>query len=113
MNSCQSRRQLRFSSWNGVTFTTTGGALFPRRNDPCPRGHGKKHKLCCGGATADWATRQAVFKKAPRTTAQQRDLRILLRKLAKAHSDPEWAEGLEGTWRREEISAMVREIFRQ
>jgi hypothetical protein len=36
-----------------------------------------------------------------------------LRKLAKAHSKPELAEGLEGTWRREQIAAIVREIFRQ
>ena len=36
-----------------------------------------------------------------------------LRKLAKAHNDPELAEGLEGTWRREQIIAIVREIFRQ
>jgi hypothetical protein len=37
----------------------------------------------------------------------------LLRKLAKAHNNPELAEGLEGTWRREQIAAIVREIFRQ
>ena len=37
----------------------------------------------------------------------------LLRKLAKAHNNPELAEGLEGTWRREQIAATVREIFRQ
>jgi hypothetical protein len=37
----------------------------------------------------------------------------LLRKLAKAHKNPELAEGLEGTWRREQIAAIVREIFRQ
>ena len=37
----------------------------------------------------------------------------LLRKLAKAHANPELAEGLEGTWRREQIAAIVREIFRQ
>jgi len=36
----------------------------------------------------------------------------LLRKLANAHSNPELAEGLEGTWRREQIAAIVREIFR-
>jgi hypothetical protein len=36
-----------------------------------------------------------------------------LRKLAEAHNDPELAEGLEGTWRREQIAAIVREIFRQ
>ena len=37
----------------------------------------------------------------------------LLRKLAKDHNKPELAEGLEGTWRREQIAAIVREIFRQ
>jgi hypothetical protein len=36
-----------------------------------------------------------------------------LRKLAKAHNNPELAEGLEGTWRREQIAAIIREIFRQ
>ena len=35
----------------------------------------------------------------------------LLRKLAKEHNKPELAEGLEGTWRREQIEAIVREIF--
>ena len=37
----------------------------------------------------------------------------LLIKLAKDHNDPQLAEGLEGTWRREQIAAIVREIFRQ
>jgi hypothetical protein len=37
----------------------------------------------------------------------------MLRRLAKAHNNPELAEGLEGTWRREQIAAIVREIFRQ
>jgi hypothetical protein len=37
----------------------------------------------------------------------------LLRKLAKAHNNPELAEGLDGTWRREQIAAIVREIFRR
>jgi hypothetical protein len=37
----------------------------------------------------------------------------LLRKLAKFHNDPELAEGLEGTWRREQIAAIVRKILRQ
>jgi hypothetical protein len=37
----------------------------------------------------------------------------LLRKLAKAHNDPELAEGTDGTWRREQIAAIIREIFRQ
>jgi Phosphopantetheine attachment site len=37
----------------------------------------------------------------------------LLKKLAKAHNNPELAEGLEGTWRREQIAAIVREMFHQ
>jgi transposase-like protein len=37
----------------------------------------------------------------------------LLKKLAKDQDNPELAEGLEGTWRREQIAAIVREIFRQ
>ena len=37
----------------------------------------------------------------------------LLRKLARDHNSPELAEGLEGTWRRAQIAAIVREIFRQ
>jgi hypothetical protein len=37
----------------------------------------------------------------------------LLKRLAKAHNNPELAEGLEGTWRREQIAAIVREMFRQ
>ncbi|MEI7836861.1 MAG: SEC-C metal-binding domain-containing protein [Planctomycetota bacterium] len=24
------------------------------RNDPCPRGSGKKHKKCCGRGTSGW-----------------------------------------------------------
>jgi acyl carrier protein len=34
----------------------------------------------------------------------------LLIKLAKARQNPELAEGLEGTWRREQIAAIIREI---
>jgi hypothetical protein len=37
----------------------------------------------------------------------------LLRKLVKAENNPELAERLEGTWRREQVAAIVREIFRQ
>jgi hypothetical protein len=37
----------------------------------------------------------------------------LLRKLARDLNDPDLAEGLEGTWRREQIASIVREIFRQ
>jgi hypothetical protein len=34
----------------------------------------------------------------------------LLRKLAKAHNNPELAEGLKGTWRGEQIAAIVRRV---
>jgi len=37
----------------------------------------------------------------------------MLKKLAKAHDDPRLADGLEGTWRREQIAAIIREIFRK
>jgi len=36
----------------------------------------------------------------------------LLRKLAKAQQRPELAEGLDRAWRREQIAAVIREIFR-
>jgi len=36
----------------------------------------------------------------------------LIRKIAKDRQQPELAEGLEGTWRREQIAAIVREWFR-
>ncbi len=36
----------------------------------------------------------------------------LLRKLATEQGRPELAEGLEGTWRREQIAAIVRDLFR-
>ena len=42
-----------------------------------------------------------------------KDAAALLRKLAKERYDPELAEGLEGTWRREQIVAILREMFRQ
>lgn len=35
-----------------------------------------------------------------------------LRQIAKDEQQPELAEGLDGTWRREQIAAVVREIFR-
>ena len=36
----------------------------------------------------------------------------LLKKLANPQQDPELAEGLEGTWRREQIAAIIREILK-
>ena len=37
----------------------------------------------------------------------------LLRRIAKARQQPELADGLDGTWRREQIAAVVREIFQR
>jgi len=36
----------------------------------------------------------------------------LLQKLAKKYDNPESAEGLNGTWRREQIAAIIREFFK-
>jgi hypothetical protein len=41
------------------------------------------------------------------------DAAALLRMLAEAQQRPELAEGLDGTWRREQISAIVRDILRK
>lgn len=38
--------------------------------------------------------------------------RVLLKKLADDQQWPELAEGLDGLWRREQIAAIVREVFR-
>lgn len=35
-----------------------------------------------------------------------------LRQLAKKYDSPDLAEGLEGTWRREQIAAIVHDIFK-
>jgi len=35
----------------------------------------------------------------------------LLRGLAKSRNDPVLGEGLDGTWRREQIAAIIREMF--
>ena len=37
----------------------------------------------------------------------------LLKKLAKKRNEPMLAEGVDGTWRREQIEAVVQEILRQ
>ena len=37
---------------------------------------------------------------------------VFLKKLTKSQQRAERAEGLNGTWRREQIAAIVREIFR-
>jgi hypothetical protein len=36
----------------------------------------------------------------------------LLMGLAKSQNNPELAEGLDGAWRREQIAAIIRELFR-
>lgn len=36
----------------------------------------------------------------------------LLRGLAKSQNNPKLAEGLAGSWRREQIAAIIRELFR-
>ncbi len=56
---------------------------------------------------ADWLERHLSYRRPNKEAA------AILRKLAKAHNNPELAEGLDGTWRREQIAAIVREIFRQ
>ena len=55
----------------------------------------------------DWLERHLSNQRPTKEAA------AVLRKLAKAHNNPELAEGLGGTWRREQIAAIVREIFRQ
>ena len=37
----------------------------------------------------------------------------LLRALAKSQNSPELAQGLDGVWRREQIAAVIRELFRE
>jgi acyl carrier protein len=41
-----------------------------------------------------------------------KEAQAFLKKLAKSRQRPELAESLNGTWRREQIAAIVREIFR-
>jgi hypothetical protein len=36
----------------------------------------------------------------------------LLRNIAKSRNNPELAEGLDGVWRREQVAAIIRELFR-
>jgi hypothetical protein len=42
-----------------------------------------------------------------------KDAAAFLRKIAKTQNNPELAESLDGTWRREQIAAIVREIFHE
>jgi len=43
----------------------------------------------------------------------KQDSAQLLQMLAKSQQRPELAEGLDGPWRREQMSALVRDIFRK
>ena len=58
-------------------------------------------------AMVDWLELHLSNQRPTRAAA------ALLQRLAKAHNNPELAEGLDGTWRREQIAAIVREMFRQ
>ena len=55
----------------------------------------------------EWLEQHLSNQRPKQDTAQ------LLRMLADAQQRPELAEGLDGTWRREQISALVRDIFRK
>ena len=50
----------------------------------------------------------------PRLSNQRpnKEAQRYLKRLAKAHQNPALAEGLEGTWRREQIAAIIREILK-
>lgn len=54
----------------------------------------------------DWPERHLSNQRLDKAAA------AMLRKLAKDQNSPELAEGLEGTWRREQIAAIVREMLR-
>ena len=54
----------------------------------------------------DWLE-VSLSKQCPNQAARAR-----LQKLAGVQRRPELAEGLDGSWRREQIEAIVREIFR-
>lgn len=45
-------------------------------------------------------------------TRPNRQAAAMLRGVAKKRNWPELAEGLSGTWRREQIAAIIRELFR-
>jgi hypothetical protein len=61
---------------------------------------GSEHEM------VDWLERY-LSNQPPNKEAQ-----AFLKKLAKSQQRPELSEGLNGTWRREQIAAIVREIFR-
>ena len=56
-----------------------------------------------------------IVDRLERRLSNQRpnkEAKALLRKLAKEQQRPELAEGLEGTWRRDQIAAIIREMLR-
>ncbi len=59
--------------------------------------------------------RSEVVDRLERLLSNQRPnkaAKVLLKKLAKEQQRPELAEGLDGTWRREQIAAIVREMLK-
>jgi len=54
----------------------------------------------------DWLERNLSNSRPNKRAA------ALLKKLATTHGRPELAEGLNGTWRRAQIAAIISEIFR-
>jgi predicted HAD superfamily phosphohydrolase len=52
-----------------------------------------------------------LLERSLSNTRPNKEAQALLRKLAKDRQRPELAEGLDGLWRREQIAAIVREIF--
>jgi len=62
-----------------------------------------------------FCTPSEILDRLERRLSNQRpnkEAKALLRKLAKEQQRPELAEGLEGTWRREQIAAIIREMLR-
>jgi hypothetical protein len=68
-----------------------------------------------GGAThcespheiVDWLEPLLSSKRPTKQAAE------LLRSLAKSQNNPALAEGLDGLWRREQIAAIIRQMFRE
>jgi Phosphopantetheine attachment site len=53
-----------------------------------------------------------VLEKKLSNSKPNRSAKLFLKKLASDQQRPELAEGLERTWRREQIAALVREVLR-
>jgi hypothetical protein len=81
-----------------MAFEEVFGAELP--DDDCDRMDSPREVV-------DWLERHLTKQRLNKQAA------AWLRKLAKAHNNPALAEGLDGTWRREQIAAIVREILRQ